>query len=77
MTLANLSRGLPATVVSVSAPAEAPEWAEWLEALGFLPGERVVILTEGYPGGDPMVVRVGDSTFALRRIEAACVTVQS
>ena len=28
------------------------------------------------PGGDPLAVRVGQSTFALRRAEAACVLVQ-
>jgi ferrous iron transport protein A len=77
MTLAQLPRGASATVVSVSAPADAPEWAEWLEALGFLPGERVRVVTHGVPGGDPLVVRVGDSTFALRRSEAACVTIRA
>ncbi|HAZ60926.1 MAG TPA: ferrous iron transport protein A [Gammaproteobacteria bacterium] len=76
MTLAELSRGASAIVVSVRAPPEAPEWVEWLEAIGFLPGEHVRVITHGIPGGDPLVVRVGDSTFALRRIEADCVTVQ-
>ncbi len=76
MTLADLPRGSSAIVVSVRAPPEAPEWVEWLEAIGFLPGEQVRVVTQGMPGGDPLVVRVGDSTFALRRVEAACVTVQ-
>lgn len=64
-----------ATVESVGAPAAAPEWGPWLEEIGFLPGERVELLARAEPGGDPLVVRIGDSTFALRRAEAACVRV--
>lgn len=77
MTLAHLPRGATAIVVSVAAPPDAPEWSEWLEAIGFLPGEQVRMVTRGVPGGDPLVVRVGDSTFALRRDEAACVTISA
>ena len=76
MTLAQLPVGVAATVLSVSPPAEAPEWGEWLEAIGFLPGERVAIVAATPLGRDPLVVRVGDSTFALRQAEAVCVAVQ-
>ncbi len=65
-----------ATVVGVAAPPQAPEWSGWLAEIGFLPGERVQLLGRAVPGGDPLVVRVGDSTFALRVAEAACVQVQ-
>lgn len=65
----------PGRVVRVTAPATMPEWQAWLSEIGFLPGEPVMILTRGHPGGDPLVVRVGDSTFALRRAEAACIEV--
>ena len=64
-----------AQVHDVVAPAHSPEWARWLAEIGFLPGERVQILTRALPGGDPLVVRVGDGTFALRCAEAACVRV--
>lgn len=64
-------------VTEVSAPAHAPEWGRWLEEIGFIPGERVELLARGVPGGDPLVVRVGLSTFALRRAEAACVRVRA
>ncbi|HSQ73070.1 MAG TPA: FeoA family protein, partial [Rubrivivax sp.] len=64
-------------VTEVSAPAHAPEWSRWLEEIGFIPGERVELLARGVPGGDPLVVRVGLSTFALRRAEAACVRVRA
>ena len=62
-------------VQGVSAPEYAPEWAQWLEEIGFLPGEPVSVMARGLPGADPLVVRIGESTFALRRAEAECVTV--
>ena len=62
-------------VQSVSAPSHAPEWAAWLEELGFLAGEPVCVMAKGLPGADPLVVRVGQSTFALRKAEAECVAV--
>jgi ferrous iron transport protein A len=60
-------------VAAVTAPADAPEWERWLEEIGFIPGERVVVMARGAIGGDPLMIRVGQSTFALRRAEAACV----
>ena len=47
-----------------------------LMEIGFLPGERVRIVATGFPGPDPLAVRVGQATFALRRHEAAKVLVQ-
>ena len=41
--------------------------------LGFVPGEKIRVLALSFPQGDPMAVRVGNSTFALRRHEAAMV----
>lgn len=64
-----------AIVDDVQPPAHAPEWAGWLADIGFLPGEPVQVLAAALPGGDPLVVRIGHSTFALRRAEAACVRV--
>jgi ferrous iron transport protein A len=75
-SLDTLPPRVPANVMRVGAPADQPGWADWLAQIGFLPGERVQVLTRTVPGGDPLVVRVGDSTFALRRAEAACVQVQ-
>ena len=63
------------TVQQVQAPHAAPEWARWLEEIGFIVGEQVMLMARGLPGGDPLVVRIGQSTFALRRAEAACVRV--
>lgn len=74
-SLATAPLDAPHWVDEVQPPAFAPEWLRWLEDIGFLPGERVQVLSRVRPGGDPMVVRVGQSTFALRRAEAACVAV--
>ena len=60
----------------VHAPGDAPERARQLEEIGFFAGEDVMVMTRGFPGGDPLVVRVGQSTFALRGAEAACVEVE-
>ena len=44
--------------------------------LGFIKGESVMLLRRTMPGSDPMVVRVGSSTFALRRAEARTIGVE-
>jgi ferrous iron transport protein A len=76
LTLERAQLGERHLVADVSPPAGAPEWARWLEEIGFIPGEQVVLMAQGALGGDPLVVRVGQSTFALRRAEAACVRLQ-
>ena len=67
-----------AVVVSVHSADGAlpPELVRRMNEIGFLPGERVRIMARGIPGGTPLAVRVGTSTFALRRIEARCVQVE-
>jgi len=77
ITLDALADAQEATVVGVqsSDATMTPELLRRLVELGFLPGERVRILARGVPGGSPLAVRVGNSTFALRRIEARCVQV--
>ena len=75
LTLADANIGEVFTVDQITAPTGAPEWAAQLEDIGFLSGERVAIMARSLPGGDPLVVRVGLSTFALRLVEAACVGV--
>jgi len=75
MTLEHMPLRQPCLVQAVQAPAHAPEWLRWLEEIGFMAGEQVMLMARGVPGGDPLVVRIGTSTFALRRAEAACVHV--
>jgi ferrous iron transport protein A len=47
-----------------------------LRDLGFVPGARCEVVARMWPGGDPLAVRIGGSTFALRRAEAEAVRVQ-
>lgn len=72
-TLAQADIGQAHRVKALQAPAHAPEWKQWLEELGFVPGEHVAVLAKALPGQDPLVVRIGQSTFAMRRAEASCV----
>jgi ferrous iron transport protein A len=72
-SLATEPVGRTATVQRVVAPGHAPEWALRLAEIGFLPGEPVMVTGRGLPGGEPLAVRIGASTFALRRAEAACI----
>lgn len=64
-----------ATVVDICVPAGCAVWAQQLQDLGFMPGERVTLLARGRSAASPLVVRVGLSTYALRSAEAACVRV--
>lgn len=44
--------------------------ASRLETLGFVPGTRVRVITKGVFGGDPILIQVGFTRFALRKVEA-------
>jgi ferrous iron transport protein A len=72
LTLDALDPRVPASVVDIV--SDALERARWLNEIGFVPGEPLMVMIRAY-GGDPLVVRIGASTFALRRSEAACVRV--
>ena len=60
-------------IADVIPSPDLPERARQLRELGFFKGEQVVLMRRTQPGNDPLVVRIGLSTFALRRAEAACV----
>jgi ferrous iron transport protein A len=75
-TLERSALGQHRVVSAVLVPPDSPQWARWLDEIGFIPGEHVVVTARAALGGDPLVVRVGQSTFALRRAEAACVQLQ-
>lgn len=74
--LASLNLRTRAQVTAVTPPAHAPEWADWLAEIGFIPGETVEITAFAKPGNDPLVVRIGMSSFAMRVAEAQCITVK-
>lgn len=67
--------GIACVVKEVHMPFGA-DWRQRLQELGFLPGEPVMVMARAAPGGQPLAVRVGQSLFALRREEAACVRVR-
>ena len=74
-TLDHAQIGQALTILSVRVPKTSGEWERWLEEIGFVPGERVELLARAMPGGDPLAIRVGQSTFALRCAEAACIEI--
>lgn len=75
--LSSLHPGAQGIVAQVQAPPHAQdnELVLRLIEIGFLPGERVRVIARGQPGDEPIAVRLGQSTFALRRFEAAFVSV--
>lgn len=75
--LSDLAKGQSARVISVVAsdPDVPADLTRRLADLGFLPGEHVYVLARGPLGGEPVAVRVGTSTFALRRLEADCIRI--
>ncbi len=68
----------PALVAGLLPARDGREHSTLLRLLeiGFVPGESVQVLARGAWGGDPLAVRVGHATFALRQQEAAMVQVQ-
>jgi ferrous iron transport protein A len=75
LNLAQVEIGKSYIVDQILVPETQPDWAQQLEDIGFIAGEPVAIMARGMLGGDPLVVRIGLSTFALRRSEAQCVQV--
>jgi ferrous iron transport protein A len=79
-TLDTLKAGQSATVIHLTPGATDErdggiDVSRRLMELGFVPGERIRMLKGGLPGG-PLAVKVGQSTFALRRFEAALISIQ-
>ena len=75
--LSDLPNGARATVQYVQAHGTGldEDQLRRLGELGFLPGEPVQVLRRGPGGLEPLAVRVGDTLFALRLLEARCVAV--
>jgi ferrous iron transport protein A len=75
--LADLATGTEARVLAVSAVenSASADLGRRLAELGFLPGEKLRIVARGFMGREPIAVRIGTGTFALRLFEAACVRV--
>ena len=81
--LAELRRGESAIVLGLIETADidagrsaGESLVARLRDLGFVAGAQCEVIARMWPGGDPMAVRIGGSTFALRRAEAAAVQVR-
>lgn len=77
MNLAEVKKGLPAIVVDVVDAYEQDPIARRLRELGFVAGEPVRVVARGLLGGNPLVVQVGATRFALRKKEAQRIQIQS
>ena len=77
ITLAELPKGVHARVRAIRAGAlsEGTQLARRLQEIGFVEGESLRVVAHGFPGREPIAVRIGSTTFALRRFEAQCVLV--
>lgn len=76
-TLDSLKAGQSATVVHLAPGVQegGVDVQRRLMELGFVPGERIRVLKRVLKG--PLAVKVGESTFALRRFEAALVSIKA
>lgn len=77
LPLNRLARHTPATVLELRSLGEPDDNQRILRLteIGFVPGEAVRVIAHGFPGGEPIAVRIGRSTFALRGHEAALIRV--
>ena len=77
--LSSLPDGGEAVVVRVAPASDAVDASTLrrLEELGFIDGEPVRVIRRGPGGREPIAVRVGDTLFALRLLEAQCIEVSA
>ena len=76
--LALLKKGDCATVTGLATVLGEEQIAMRMRLLelGFAPGEQIRVIAESFPRRDPMAVRLGNTTFALRRHEASMIHVR-
>lgn len=89
MRLSDLTKNATAIILSVEDvhPTDSVEHhatvgkidsiAHRLRELGFVPGEFVRLITVAPFGGDPILVQIGFTRFALRRSEAKRIIVEA
>ena len=79
MLLNELPDGAHATVSRVVAASAAVDAVALrrLGEIGFIPGEPLQLLRRGPGGREPLAVRIGDTMFGLRLLEAQCIEVES
>ena len=77
MRLSDLPKGAPAVVDRVDDAHANDPIAQRLRDLGFVDGELVRVVACAPLGADPLLIQIGFTRFALRRAEAARVTVRA
>jgi ferrous iron transport protein A len=75
MNLTDLPNLAHAVVVQVDDQHANDTIAQRLRDLGFVPGEPVRVVARAPWGGDPILIQIGSTRFALRRAEASRVIV--
>ncbi|MBV8048488.1 MAG: ferrous iron transport protein A [Paludibacterium sp.] len=76
MNLTDLPNGTHAVVRHVDDQYAADAIAQRLRDLGFVAGEPVRVVARAPWGGDPILIQVGSTRFALRRAEASRVVIE-
>ena len=76
MNLTQLALGKQANVIGVVAQSDDDGIASRLLDLGFVVGESVSCVALAPWGGDPMLVQIGFTRFALRRTEAERIQIE-
>jgi ferrous iron transport protein A len=77
MTLESLALGDSAKITTIDWGQLAPEEGQRLRALGLDVGAEVTIAHRGiFGGGDPLAIKIGRMTVALRRSHAAAMTIE-
>ena len=75
--LSNARKGDRGVVTRIEAGGEgAHDLERRLLEMGFVEGAHIEVLHEGLIGRDPIAVRVDDMRVALRRREAACISIE-
>ena len=76
MKLTELPAFAPGLVTGVIDTHDGDPISNRLRELGFVDGEPVRVVGRGPIGADPLLIQIGFTRFALRRSEAARVTVE-
>ena len=78
MTLDSLDSGKPARITGVDWSVLAEDEGKRLKALGMDEGAEVAVIHRGIFGTrDPLAVRLGNMTIAVRRAHAAAIRVEA
>ena len=77
MTLDGLGTGVTARITTIDWAALATDEAKRLQALGFDEGAEISIAHRGvFAGRDPIALRIGSMTIAVRRSHARAIAVE-